>query len=327
MDLFDFNKGQQFDENTELNINVKSDHAEIRCEILKDNLKINVGAFNISNKEYHPYFGLNESAPFRKTHMYVPKNSEDEMKNKWLLYKTEKQLMDIVKNFAKQLDIYVIVEGYYEFYNTLSEKLKTINMNFEIINILKDKEHGYTNKPWNITGIIVNTDKFQIEKFEIIKETYQEEQEPGKFRDSKFITPWVKLTHKQTNYEFIIIGVHIAGCESQNPKNGLKKLSETINRLKKENNCDIIALGDFNTIPNNIMKNVTQKIVEPKYPTHINPYNQICVYDNIIYELKDENENIKIHMLDLNETIHDSNNFVKSLIENFNITNSISNNK
>ena len=72
-------------------------------------------------------------------------------------------------------------------------------------------------------------------------------------------------------------------------------------------------MGDFNTVPHHVTTQTTLTVIDPKYPTHINPVAQIGVYDMAVYR-HFNNEKIDAELLDESELSEDSKAYVKALI-------------
>lgn len=318
INLNDFNKGTQFNEKIQLHEYVNSDHSAIGCILKYENdRQINIGAVNISNKEYHPYFGLSKDAPFINTHMFVPKNCEDKVKNDWLISKTETQMNNIVRELTENvIDILIIVEGYFDFFTKLDIELKKAGDNFQIISILNKENHGYEGKNSNITGIVIRKRKFEIDVSDTIVQTYTESQDPNIHKYSTLTVPFVRVRDINSNKFLTVIGVHLPGCNSQFPKNALCELRTITKSLFEKYKNDIVALGDYNTIPNNIRKIMTDiDVLTPLFPTHINPNCDVVAYDNVSYILS-KNDAKSIELMNIYTIPLDSFALVTSLIAN-----------
>jgi hypothetical protein len=315
MDLNGFNKGLPFNDDHPLSEHVNSDHSAIGCVIKYDNdHQVVIKAVNISNKEYHPYFGLGDNPPFKNTHMYVPKDCKDQNKKDWLITKTKEQMDGLVDDITNdRLDIQIVIEGYFDFFVELEQRLEQASPNtFKIISILNNKDHGYNGSPKNITGIIVNTKRFEIFQCDTIVQDYREDD-----KNSKLILPWVKVCDKLTSTCLIVLGIHLPGCSSQNPKGALVELNKIMNSLYETHQNDMVALGDYNTVPNNIRSvfaNVS--VLTPLFPTHINPNNDIVTYDNVSCIFNGVNAK-SIELIDIENLPVDSGELVKSLRASF----------
>lgn len=302
MNLREFNRGIQFGMNNPLHLSVNSDHAMVGAKIKLSNSQLIMKSVNISNKQYHFCFGMEESYPFRHTHLFVPKNCQDQDKNKWLLAKTEKQLSDLMNDLLKdKVDVQIIVEGYYEFYKKLGECL---GLDYKIISALDDT---YKDKPFNVTAIVVDTTKYKIIESDVIQQQYTED---GTDKKSRLIVPWV-LLETQTGDRVMFIGIHLPGCESQFPRVAVEKLYENIMLLHQKYKENIVLAGDFNTIPNNLEKIMSDvKLLDPKYPTHINPNNDVVCYDNVMYI---NDGNMEIELLNMEDMHSDTQYLIKGL--------------
>ena len=171
----------------------------------------------------------------------------------------------------KEIAVQVIIEGYQVLYQELENKL-TLSKNYFLISA--DKKHPHL----NASGIIVNTDIFTVLHSAVITKKYMEDD-----LYKELAIPYVFLS-----INIIIFAVHVNGCKSQYPQAGLETLAEIINELKASYpNTTLIGIGDFNTQPENIIKSVisnvaSSHILVADFPTHVNPFNQVVNYDNII---------------------------------------------
>jgi len=322
LNLNSFNKGTPFTNSNKLDKNVNSDHSAIGCVLeYDDENPIIVQAVNISNVEYHKYFELGDNPPFKQTHLSVPKNCKDDKKNKWLISKTEIQMKNLINDLVtEKVHIQIISEGNYDFLTKMYFKLNELGFNFKMISILNTENHGYVGKPSNITAIIINTSIFEIIEHDTFTFLYKEEQNGGILRDSKLVLPWARILNKKTGKSLVVLGIHLSGCDSQNPKGGLSELNRIITCFNDTFKDDLIALGDFNTVPKNIRKQLLNvQVLTPLYPTHMNPDSNIVAYDNISYILT--GGGIKsINLLDLCDIPIDSQALVTSILKNYEIT-------
>lgn len=277
MNLLTFNKGKQL---SNLSTNIFSDHAAIG--ICFDNVKILSN--NISNPEYHKYFA---KGPFANTHMNTNKNDANESKRKWLEEKTVKQIKEFVDNVKNEKwDIQIIVEAYVDLLNSISQKIS--NYTHKIVSILNVEPERYQNenKHKNITAMIINESKLELLSFSIKKINYIEINSTS---TSTLILPICYLKNKETKKLLVVVGVHIPGNSEQFPVVALTEFKKVLNEIQA--NYNIIAMGDFNTVPANlesIFSGSKLKVLNPLYPTHINPNCDIAVYDNIVYNTQDE---------------------------------------
>lgn len=320
LDLNGFNKGVPFDnKNNPLNPAVRSDHAAIYGVLsYNDSTQTIIGCINISNKDYHANFGLGPTPPFINTHMYVPEESADISKKIWLDTKTNEQLDDIIYDLKeKVIDIQVVVEGSYDFFSKLRERLNCNGNNFAIISILNNNSQAYKNKPWNVTGIIVNNSKFKVIDYNIIQQDYSEEHGTIIHKPRTLIVPYVRVMDLISKRCLIVLGVHIPGCISNFPRGGLEQLSAIIKQLRRKYTDDIVAIGDFNTCPNNIKQAMKEVNIAPvPYPTHINPNSEIAVYDNVVYVFNTKDAQ-SIEIAGTSALNDDSKAIVSSMINNF----------
>lgn len=264
---------------SDLDQSVNSDHAEIQC--VYDG--ITFASLNISNKHYHTYFSMDQNGPFRLTHLAVTSESSIEQQT-WLKNKHHIQINNIKNNlYSGLIDVYVIQEAYVEFVHDLRNSLAN---NFELHHVSLDN----FSPEKNITVIIVNRSKLDIVDRQIYRASYNEiGNKPD--RMSELVVPTVTLTNSHmTPQKFVTCaGVHVGGNAAQYPKYGLMELQHILANICEKNN--VIALGDFNTTTSNIRSIMNHSRVsrnrllvsEPLYPTHINPFNEVVAYDNIVY--------------------------------------------
>jgi len=305
-------QGKPFDTLSE---NVYSDHAAIAINLCCQNYLNKIYFWNVSNIKYHYHFG---SGPFAATHMFSVVDDVIPEKKIWLSKKYAEQINQIYNDFvSNKFDIMVIAEGSFDFFETLESKLKKDNHRYELVSNLKyptdrvihEKEKN------NVTGILINKNKYGILGFDMENIIYKEDS-----RNSTLILPTAFIKNRETGDEFTIVGVHLPGCKSQYPENGLGELNNYLNMLIElyPNNV-LVALGDFNTVPSNLSKKINKlKILEPIYPTHINPANQIVVYDNVVYHFPEKNGNSQnsINYLELENMDNHSIALVQELIKN-----------
>ncbi len=275
---FGYNKISQFDENLGLNELVVSDHAEI---MLNTPYGV-IAAWNISNPEYHHYFGSFPTASFAKTHMFL--NQE------FILNKIDNQLNYIAgKIISGEIVVFIIIEGYHSFYERLINKLEENNFT-EYALIYQDIPD-----PDNNAAILVNRQIFDIlDGTDIYIDKYYESNDRGQEleegseergkRIRKMRIPYVYLGTPD-NKILVVGGAHIPGSNKRQPIDGLTKLNNIIQGvLKKEANNEnfagLVFMGDFNSIPafvGKYVQNVNIKI--SNYPTHINPGRETSFYD------------------------------------------------
>ena len=294
-----FVKIKPFDDNNELNISVLSDHAEIGI-VLHDNNKLL--AWNISNPKYHPYFKYGET--FKKSHLYIEKPYDDTNN---LIPMMEQKIATQIEIFVNNIKsnkypIQVCIEGFEYFYEKLTEQLN--NRQYKII-----REEPIDKTYYNISGIIVNTQIYKIIEHSIKKVTYIATEDNNKEKTTLY--PCVKIQNIDTNYKVIIIAAHVNGCNSQYPESGLNALHELMNQLHVD--CDVIAIGDFNSPPDFIQKVFHNNfcINKSNYLTHCNPNLQAAKYD-VAVSLSN-NSNVKYKMIELEEISLNSKYLVESI--------------
>jgi hypothetical protein len=296
INLRTFNKALPFDNETNpLHWSVNSDHATIKCKVeYTDGTSVVVSASNISNKEYHKY---NKNGPLFKTHMYVETNDSE-----WLLKKTQFQMDQLLSEIAT-MDVQIILEGFYDFFDEMQQQKNP----YELVSLLDDPAHKFKGTPKNIAGILVNTSKVSIKERGI--ETIQYDV------DKQFKSPWVRIK-TQNGHELIIVAIHLPGNDAQFPEAAIRALCHTLKKCK-EMSADVIAIGDFNTVPENIEKVATPEfsVLEPKYLTHFNPYNQVAVYDNALYHL--QSAETRISFMDSKSLPDDSFRLIEGLNNSF----------
>jgi hypothetical protein len=306
MNLRSFHRSTPFESLLE---KINSDHASIGLHFES----INILANNISNPEYHKYYNEIGGA-FVNTPMNCRKDDLDLSKRNWLQNKTINQVDEIVQNFKNgEWNVQIIVESYVDFIDSIKEQLD--EKQYVITSVFNDEPHNYQdkNKCKNITSILVNLDKLDHVNSFIKKVIYKEDEH--KF-ESTLIVPIVVLKNKLRNNYFIVVGVHIPGCNSQFPLVALQELHKILGDLCNEYDLPIIIMGDFNTIPENLEQVFSPlfKINKPLYPTHINPRCEIAVYDNIMYYLPADSDTKNIYQYPVNTMNESSNLFVNELV-------------
>lgn len=266
-------------DNKSLAPHVASDHAEVAVNIFK---KAVIAAWNISNPAHHHYFKSTPvfpQAPFHMTHLYVEKPVTNGVICPSLQEKIRKQISWIADQFGKgKVNIQVIVEGYKEFYKELGETIGRTQQPFEIFSLI-DQNSLTIGPNKNVTGILIDTYRFSIEDRGVAIEQYKEE---ANGRDCEFIMPYVRVKERETQKSFVIAGVHIPGVDSSFPQSGLGVLNKHIRALhsKFAGECDILAVGDFNTPPMHAKASlVGLEILFPPYPTHVTPRSEAAVFD------------------------------------------------
>lgn len=309
---------KSFSKQLPLSGEVLSDHPELGV-ILKNrknsNETIEMIFWNISNPKCHNYF---ENGPFYETHMffkepYINSKLIPELRNK-----INKQLEIISNRFLKN-GIEIIIEGYPAFFDEL---ITTISMkkkyDFEVITTIDDKSESI-NTTWNIIGMIID-----LKRFKIISKTIQSMKyiEHSGCKPKSLTIPIVKLQDKISKIKFIIVPVHISGCDSQFPISGLSKLRSILLNLQRD--CDIICAGDFNTerecIQSAIVNNINDCFILdlPWKYSHVNPYNQALNMDHAIIMRANDNgmdykcEDIKNLSTSTIELVNSIDNLVKN---------------
>jgi hypothetical protein len=284
-----FNPVLPFSAENPLEAEVQSDHAEISIKT-PDNHIIN--AWNISNPSHHHYFKSGPKPPFFNSHLYVEKPFVDGKLVERLERKVADQIDTIAQRFVSgKVNIQIVPEGYETFYKRLSEKIRSYGQgDFQIVSFLDNKPTNWSTEK-NVTGILVDTSRFSILDKGIIDSKYLEE---GDFNKEKaFYLPYVHLKDKRTDREIVVSGVHITGCDSHDPKTGLETLAKTMLQLnaKTAGSVDVLAAGDFNTTPETIRKYLGSTmsgaafrpvVLQPTYPTHINPRSEAAIYDQAV---------------------------------------------
>lgn len=249
-----FMKIKPFGADNPLSPLVKSDHCEIMVRTSNGNV---ISAYNMSNPAYHKYFKRDESSTFAETHLA---NTETD----FLARKVELQS----KLFAERLlsgevSVQIVVEGYETFFKGLEERLFSGNFH-----LLAEKPEGWSETK-NITGIIVDTTKFKVCESAVITVEYVDTENDG--RTSVLRVPYVHLQNLVTQEEIVVVGVHVPGAASQNPKDGLAHLGKVIAILWQKFKVDVVAMGDFNSTPARVAPHIDGTVLEPEYWTHANP--------------------------------------------------------
>lgn len=244
---------------SEFSPEINSDHAEVRC--IANGIR--VASLNISNRYHHHYYSIDNNGPFANTHMATD--------TEWLKTKHMQQIANIKTGFEnKTVDVWVLQEAYIEFIHDCRGALDaTYTFYYKELT-----PNDLANSKRNITIIIVNTNVLTILDYKTLQQ-------------DRVIVPLIKVCIGKES-PIAIAGLHIPGNEEQYPKVGLENL---FNMLCGTGEDQILAIGDTNTTPGNITTTISAHeaaknrfiVVAPLYPTHINPYNQVASYDNIIY--------------------------------------------
>lgn len=280
-----------------LNNSVLSDHASVRIS-LDDSLFI--ASYNISNKQYHYYFG--PDGPYAQTHLYVHNNSSKEEKE-WLNTKHNIQINYIIKELlSNEIHIYVIQEAHLDFIKTIRKLLPS----HFIFTHREINDEFFTG---NITLTISNSLYIDLQNNYNQKINYHEINNPI---ERHLYIPTISFKHNNKNIN--LYNVHIGGNNEQFPKNGILTL---LKMMENNNSCYNIACGDFNTTTNNIKsllhENSFIDVMDPLYPTHINPYCQIVSYDNVIYS-----KQLNVKQLSLSQCDDSTFYLVDALLNNIN---------
>lgn len=262
----DFTEIKPFDQN--LSKEVESDHAQIGLTLPDGKILISE---NISNPEYHCYFKYGDKPPFHNTHMFVEKPYDSDAVLCDSLQKKEDAQIDRISMMLKKgtVGVYVIVEGYNRFLIRLQQCVPSYGLYTHDL-----KSTG------NIIGIFVHPQYHGGLCFNCYEEEYEED---GKKRT--LIVPVVSIDASECKVS--IAGVHVSGCASQFPKNGLSKLADVMREVLYDYGQDVIAIGDFNTPVSGVEKyvvgNLTNaELLPAKYLTHVNPSSQAAVYDHAV---------------------------------------------
>jgi hypothetical protein len=259
-----------------LDPDVCSDHTEIGLEI---DTNMYILSWNISNPKYHTYFKYGST--FKHTHLYV----EEPYINDKLVYCLEDKIQKQLDVFKNNIDsgvfpIQVIIEGFDSFYKRLENILTSYpNIRHSLIRH-KPTETYHTS---NISAILVDTNMFDVLESGIQSIEYSASEDNDKIKTTMF--PFVRLCNKYTNDIYVVIAIHVNGCNSQYPISGLESLKDFIMYLYTEYQNNIIAIGDYNTTPlfaHNIFNNEQFNILTTKFLTHCNPNCQACKYDMAI---------------------------------------------
>lgn len=260
----------QFGPEVPLDPMVVSDHAEI----ILDTPYGKIGAWNISNPVYHSYFGSRSTCSFAKTHM----NSKPDQQ--FLQNKIADQIESIAQRLENgQVDVQIIVEGYNTFFEQLQSRLNHGNYAIVYSQEFPPSSEGIPADQKNTTGIIVNLNKFSLERSLIFTQVYEESQDRQPKRTRYLGIPVVFLGTFDDN-TLAVGGVHIPGSNRRQPLDGLAHLQDVLNDLLAENINHIVLMGDYNSIPKLVGDQVKgAQIKLSAYPTHVNPNNQVSYYD------------------------------------------------
>lgn len=309
--LFDFNKFnliKPFDHENFLPSSVQSDHTEIQIKTPDDKI---INIWNICNPAYQCNFQSGEPPPFHNTHLFATRpevSAEENGKPTYLTPKVIDQISTIAERFvAGNVNIQIIIEGYKPFYSALIKKISELgHTHFQIIStpLLSEKVYGW-NPETNFTGILIDTSRFTVlEKSGVFIEYYIEEGDVAQENAGPLTHPRVKedcsnektldlpfahLVDNESKRTMVVAGVHLPGCRSQFPKNGLEVLKDKIKDLIYDipGKPDFIVAGDFNTPPLNINPSWLSSLENAKflscpYPTHVNPRCEAANYDQAL---------------------------------------------
>jgi len=211
-----------------------------------------------------------------------------------LVWKTSRQVQRIVNAVASgQFIAYVIVEGFLGFYRAVAknlygtEELNKHKSQFDgtsVNNFFIAVPKTLTKDFRNSVGIIVNERYCNVRYSDSITVNYKEE---GYEKVLRLTMAAVKVI--KSKQKLLIVGVHVSGCNSQFPRNGLLKLTEELLKLRVTfKGCDVLALGDYNTTPSHVDETVIAQIpgaqrLPPSYFTHANPNCEAGVYDHAVF--------------------------------------------
>lgn len=282
-----------FTQENVLHEQVLSDHAEIGIKLQDGNTVL---AWNISNPKFHPYFSYGST--FKNSHLYVAKPYDDNYNlNPSMKPKIETQLT----TFTNQYPIKVCIEGFEDFHTQLEERL---GGTFRIIRN-RPIEKTYT----NISAVICDTEIYEILEEGVKNVTYVAPEDNSKVKSTLY--PYAKVKNLNTNQIVTVIAAHVNGCASQYPEGGLAALKQFMLSLNMD--CDIIAIGDFNSPPEYIRRifnddNFT--VYAPEYLTHCNPNCQAGKYDVAVVL---SHNPTKYQMIGVNEISVNSQYFVESI--------------
>lgn len=225
-------------------------------------------------------------SPFADTHMYVAKPYANGIMDPGLKAKMDDQGDTIASWFVKTKGIQIIVEGTRGFISDLAEKIKKLgHQQFEFVSLLSfpfiDLRDWKENS--NVTAILFDTSRFTNMHSSALNYRYIES-EDGK--EKKLWVPYVHLKERNSSNHFAIVGVHVPGCESQNPQSGLEWLSYAMEtaqaKCRTREPLNVIAAGDFNAPSMYVEKKVSGKLYNTPYPTHVNPDSQAGNYDQVV---------------------------------------------
>lgn len=290
--------------NNVLGRDVLSDHSEIGLEFDTNKYLL---SWNISNPKYHPYF--KNGPTFQKSHLY----EKEPYVNGKLIPQLEEKVQKHLDVFKKNIDsgkfpIQIIIEGFDDFYKRLENIFVSYpNINYSLIRFCPTEEN-FTS---NISGILVDTNMFEVLESGIESITYTESEDDNKTKTTLY--PFVRVCCKYTREICIVIAVHVSGCSSQYPKSGIESLKNFMVQLHNKYQNNIIAIGDFNTPPAYIKKICdieSFNILAPDYLTHCNPHSQASKYDVAItypksYSLKTmDSKHLSNHSLSFIDSIN-----------------------
>lgn len=264
---------------------IYSDHGE--CAVCTPN-NVVINSWNISNPQFHKYFNMGTNPPFKNTHLYGTNPADFQGKITAQVELITKRLI------LGEVAIQVIVEGYVGFFDQVKEKFAQQGFsNYAIVSILQHEPQNW-NPTWNVTGILINTQIYNVLNSGVLQDKYLEEAD-NKTKDS--ITPYVYLEERVTGYKFILVGIHVSGTNNQYPVSGIRHLLKVLTDLKdQQEEYDVLAMGDFNTIPKNTkeciknLANLKADLLMPRYPTHVNPLSQFGIYDFGLFLPKGDNK-------------------------------------
>ena len=288
-----------FGETNKLKPAVASDHAEIAIQTPDQRV---INAWNISNPKHHDKFRFGDNPPFKGSHLFVKPPYTDGVMEASLRKKIDLQVETIADRFVSgDVSVQVIVEGYKGFYDELATALLARGHdNFRVVSLLDNPPEGLKATK-NVTGILINTDHYDVLSSDVKTVTYSEAANDG--AESELVLPWAHLADKASGRETVVAGVHLKGNAAQYPKTGLQVLAKEmhslwLNHMRLDgpagelSTTDVIALGDYNTPPATAV-DVAKALVDDTaaysyskanlytapYTTHVNPSNDAASYD------------------------------------------------
>lgn len=260
--------------------NVESDHVRVQVKTPHGL----VVSENICNPKYCAYFKYGK--PFAKTHLAAEK-AYDQLTNK-LTPKFQTMVLNQIERIADEMVAghvlaYIVVEGWKLFYDALQIKLGN---EFEIVYQAPQTNTGVIEDTKNCVGMIINTKKVN---HDFICATTSYIKEGGVAGTQNITVPVVNFKDDTGKRVLTVAGVHVPGCATQYPKNGLNALVKIL-KPHQMNNEDVpmLIMGDFNAPPYAVNRDFTNKfngyakLLKLPYCTHINPNGMASQYDHAI---------------------------------------------